>query len=274
VTGRIAAERLPLPAPGLRAAEPLGFDALAGFDAELALEASQVELAGTSLEGATASLRLEAGRLRVEALRARIAGGALEATLGLDLDDAAPPRLLLEGRVAEVTLAAPLLGLPFDLSAGRGEAGFRLSASGHSPLALLGTLEGGWRAVLRDGVLTGFDLAAAAVASAGADARDAEPAVRQALMAGATAFDRLELEGRAEGGRLLLETGRITTDGGATASLTGEADLPRGTLDLRIAARPALPDAPDLGLRITGPAAAPRPLPETAAWARWRAERG
>jgi hypothetical protein len=274
LTGRIAAERLPLPGPGWRSAEPIGLGALAGWDAELALEALRVEAGATALESVTAGLRLDGGRLRVEALRGRLAGGTLEATLGVDVEEGSLPRLSVQGRVAEVTLASPLFGLPYDLSAGRGDAVFALSASGHSPQALLGTLGGAWSATLRDGVLTGFDLAGAAAASAEADAEAAEPALRRALTSGATAFDRLELEGRAEDGRLILQSGRITTDGGVTATLSGEADLPRATLDLRVSARPAVPEAPDLGLRITGPSAAPRPLPETAAWARWRAERG
>jgi uncharacterized protein involved in outer membrane biogenesis len=274
LTGRIAAERLPLPALGWRSAEPLRFEALSGFDAELALEAARLEAGQLLLEAAAASLRLEAGRLQLDALRGRIAGGTLEAALGLDIDAAGPPVLSVQGRVADATLASPLFGLPFDLSAGRGEAAFALTAAGHSPLAMLGTLDGTWSATLRDGVLTGFDLAAAAAASGEADPRAAEAVIRRALVTGATAFDRLELEGRAEAGRLVLVTGRITTEGGVTATLAGEADLPRGALDLRLAARPAAPEAPDLGLRVTGPAGEPRALPETSAWARWRAERG
>jgi hypothetical protein len=274
LAGRLAAERLPLPAPGWRSPEPLGFAALAGFDAELALEAAQVEAGSLLLEGASAALRLEQGRLQLDALRGRIAGGTLEMAAGLDIEALGPPVLSVEGRLADATIAAPLFGLPFDLSAGRGDLTFALTAAGHSPRALLGTLDGTWSASFRDGVLTGFDLAAVAAASAGDDARGAEPVIRRALVTGATAFDRLELEGRAEAGRLVLATGRVTTDGGATATLAGEADLPRGTLDLRLATRPPLPEAPDLGLRVTGPAAEPRALPETSAWARWRAERG
>ncbi|MGG5810374.1 AsmA family protein [Falsiroseomonas sp. CW058] len=274
LTGRIAAERLPLPLPGWRSTEPLGLPALAGFDAEIAFEAARIEAGELVVDGAAAALRLEGGRLQAEGIRGRIAGGTLEATLLVDVPADAAPQLVLEARLAEATVASPLLGLPFDLAAGRGEVGFTLLASGHSPAALLGTLEGRWRASLRDGVLTGFDLAAATAASGLPDPAAAEAAVRRALTSGATAFDRLDLEGQAEGGRLRVTEGRATTEGGATAILAGEVDLPRGSLDLRITVRPAAPDAPEPGLRLTGPAEAPRALPETAAWARWRAERG
>jgi hypothetical protein len=271
LTGRIAAERLPLPAPALRGTEPLELDRLAAFDAELALEAARLEVGGLVAEAASATLRLSAGALRLERLRARIGGGALEGMLALDQQAGAPPRLQLEGRLAEATLAGPLLGLPYDITAGRGEVAASLSASGHAPSALLGTLTGSFSATLRDGVATGFDLAAVAAATGQPEA-EAEAALRRALTAGATAFDRLELEGRMEDGRLRLSAGRIATETGVAATLSGEADLLRATLDLRLALRPAA-EAPEIGLRVTGPAAQPRPLPETAAWARWRAER-
>jgi len=153
--------------------------------------------------------------------------------------------------------------------AGRGRRG----PVGHAPAALLGTLSGTWRAALRDGVLTGLDLIAAAAATGLADPSQAEAGARRGLTTGASAFERLELEGSVEGGQLRIGTGRVTTEGGATATLTGGADLARNALDLRIAARPAAPEAPELGLRVTGPADAPRALPETSDWARWRAER-
>jgi hypothetical protein len=107
-----------------------------------------------------------------------------------------------------------------------------------------------------------------------ADLTAAEAGVRHALATGATAFDRLEAAGSVEAGRVAIETSRVTTESGATATLSGSADLPRATLDLRFAVRPAAAEAPDIGLRVTGPALAPRVLPETAGWARWRAERG
>jgi hypothetical protein len=274
LVGRIAAERLPIPLPRLRSTEPLGLEALAGLDAELTLEAATVEAGGAVAEGASAALRLADGRLRLERVRAKLAGGTLEAALGLDLGGAGPPRGALELRLAEVTLAAPLLGLPYDIAAGRGEVSARLTAEGHAPAALLATLEGSWRATLRDGVLTGLDLGAATAAAALPGLAEADAAARQALSGGATAFERLELEGTVEAGQLRIGTGRIITEAGAAATISGMADLVRGAVDLRLGARPAVPDAPELGLRVTGPADTPRALPETADWARWRAERG
>jgi hypothetical protein len=274
LAGRIAAERLPLPLPGWRSTEPLPLDGLAAFDAEIALEAARIEAGGTVLEDASALLRLASGRLALERVAARLDGGRLEGGLAADLTGAGPPRLAMEVQLREATLAAPLLGLPFDLAAGRGEFAARLAANGHAPAALLATLSGSWRASLRDGVLTGLDLATAVGGTGLADLTAAEAGVLRALTAGATAFDRLEAAGTVEAGRVAIEASRVTTESGATATLSGGADLPRATLDLRFALRPAAAEAPDIGLRVTGPATAPRVLPETAGWARWRAERG
>jgi hypothetical protein len=271
LSGRIAAERLPLPLPPLRGADPLGLDILSGFDAELALEAARIEAGGAVLEAASAMLRLAEGRLSLDRMRARIAGGTLDGTLGMEVTASAAPRLALELRLADATLGGPLLGLPYDLSAGRGALAASLTASGHSPAALLGTLSGNLAASLRDGVMTGLDLRAAAAAAALPDPLDAEARARRALQTGATAFERLELDMMLEAGRLRFTSGQLAGEGGVTAAISGSADLARGALDLRIGARPA-PEAPEFGLRVTGPAGAPRALPETSDWARWRAE--
>ncbi len=270
--GRLFAERLPLPFSGWRAPQPLGLEALAGFDAELALEAASVEFGGRpTLEATAATLRLAEGRLVVDGLAARLGGGGLEGVASLDVTGETP-RLVATLRTQDVTIAGPLFGLPFDLAAGRVEGRVQATAVGHSMAALLATLEGEAAVALRDGVVTGFDLGAASAATALAETGPAEAAIRKGLTSGATAFDRLELAGRLVAGRLVLGSGRLASEGGLAASISGEADLARGTLDLLIAARPQAPEAPDLGLRLTGPASAPRPLVETAAWARWRAE--
>ena len=274
VSGRVVAESLPLPFPGWRAADPLGVEALAGLDLDVAVEAARLEIGGIVAEQLATTLRLGEGRLKLEALRARLAGGALEAQATLETAPGAAPRLSLQGQVSDATIGAPVFGVPVEVTAGRGDVLFTLLASGHSPAALLGTLTGEARLALRDGVLAGFDLAAAATASAGEDAAAAEEAVRRALLGGATGFDRLEAEARLADGRVRIEAARLAAEGGATATLAGEIDLARGAVDLQVLARPAAPEAPDLGLRLTGPADSPRALPEISAWARWRAERG
>lgn len=270
--GRIAAERLPLPLLALRSADPLPLDWLGALEAELVLEAARIEAGGAVAEAASAALRLADGRLRLDRLRARMMGGTLEGAFGIELAAGMPPQMALEARLAEAALATPLLGLPYDLAAGRGEAAVRLTAMGHAPAALLGTLTGTLSLALRDGVLTGADLGAAIAAAALPQAAEAEARARRALLTGATAFERLEAEAVLEAGQMRLVTGRLAAEGGVVATISGGADVGRGAVDLRIGARP-VPEAPELGLRVTGPADAPRALPETSDWARWQAGR-
>jgi hypothetical protein len=272
LTGRIAAESLPLPFPGWRSTEPLGLRNLADLDAEVTLEAARILVGGITAEQTGAVLRLTDGRLRLENLRSNLAGGQLEATMTAEAEAGLPPRLSLAGRLVDATIGEKLFGLPVEVAAARGSLSFALEAVGHSPAALLGSLSGRMQLDLRDGVLAGFDLAAAAIASALPDALPAEAAIREALLNGATAFDRLEAEAAVSAGRLRLDSARLAAEG-ASATLSGEIDLARATLDVLVLARPAMPEAPDIGLRLTGPAADPRALPETSAWAVWRAAR-
>jgi hypothetical protein len=273
LSGRILAERLPLPEWRAHRTEPLGLERLGAFDADLAVEAARLELPGALvLEEAAAALRLEAGRLRLDGLRARLGGGLLEGAVMVE-GDASPPRVAAELRLTDATIGGPLFGMPIDLTAGRAGGEARLAAAGHSPAALLATLGGELRLDLRSGVLVGFDLGALGTVAEGDAAAD-EAALRAALVGGATAFDRLDIAARLSEGRATIEEGRLVGEGGVAATATGEIDLVRGTLDLRIAARPPQGEAPDIVLRLTGAIADPRRLPETAAWLRWRAERG
>jgi hypothetical protein len=272
LTGRFAADVLPLPVLPLRGPEPLGLDRLGALEADLALEATRVEAAGELvLEGAATALKLAGGTLRLEGLQARLGGGTLKGALTVE-GAATPPRLALEASLADAIISGPLLDLPLDLGAGRVEGNARLAAEGHSMAAILATLAGEASVAVRDGVLVGFDLAALQAAGGITDLRTAEAALRQALAGGATAFERLEGTARLEGGRAVLDGMRLTTEGGGEAVASGAIDLGRAALDLRLAMKPVA-DSAEVGLRLTGPVGAPRRLPELAAFLRWRAER-
>jgi hypothetical protein len=138
---------------------------------------------------------------------------------------------------------------------------------------MLATLGGALAFGVRGGILDGYDLAAVQAASALPDLAEAEAALRRALAGGATGFERLEGTARFADGRATLEGATLSTEGGAVASATGGVDLGRSgaALDLRIGTRPVA-EAPEIGLRVSGPAADPRRLPELAPFLRWRAE--
>ncbi|HYZ32803.1 MAG TPA: AsmA-like C-terminal region-containing protein, partial [Crenalkalicoccus sp.] len=271
--GRIVAERLPLPEVDPRAEAPLGLDRLGLLDAELVLQAARVEpLGGTELQDLSATLHLAQGTLQAEGVKARLAGGTLGGALQLD-GTAEPPRLAVTGSLADATIAGPLTGLPLDLSAGLVSLTLDLHAAGHGWAAMGATLEGTLSATVRDGVLVGVDLPAVQAAAGQAELKAAEAGLREALSGGATAFEALTVEAAFSEGRAALTAAALQAEGGVAASATGFLDLARGTLDLRIATVPA-PGAPEVAVRLTGPAEAPRRTPELAPFLRWKAERG
>ncbi|GAA0574199.1 AsmA family protein [Craurococcus roseus] len=276
ITGRLAAERLPLPALAGRNDRPLELRRLAALDAEVALEAARVEAPGLPvLEGVSAAVNLSAGTLRLDNFQARLGGGTLRG--GLTVEGAAePPRVALDAALAGAAIAGPVFGgVPLDLVAGKADGRAELAASGHGPAAMLATLGGALAFSVRGGILTGYDLGAVQAAAVLPDLAEAEAALRRALEGGATDFERLEGTARFLDGRATLEGVSFSTESGAVATATGAVDAvgrEGAALDLRIAARP-IAEAPEVGLRIAGPAAEPRRLPELAPFLRWRAER-
>ncbi|MDI3307773.1 MAG: AsmA-like C-terminal region-containing protein [Acetobacteraceae bacterium] len=272
LSGRIAAEHLPLPNPALQPAEPLPLGRLSALDAELLLEAQRMEpLGGPVFEQVSGRLHLADGTLRLEEMQAKLDGGTLRADLVLE-GTASPPRLSLQGQFTDATIGGPLFRLPFDLGAGRGDASAKLQATGHSLAAMLATVSGSLDFTVKDGVLVGFDLTALQTAAGLPELTPAETGLRRAFSGGATAFERLQARMTLAEGHATLTEAKLTTEGGGTATATGEIDLGRRALDLRIAARPVA-DAPEVGLRVTGPAASPQRVLELAPFLRWRAER-
>lgn len=267
LTGRAAAERLPLPgiplqsSQGLRGAPP--------FDAEIALTAEAVDVPGLpAIEQAAATLRAAEGEWRVEGLRARMAGGEVEGQAALALRGL--PRLALEGRLSGAVVTGPVTEGALDLTAGRTDAAWRLLAEGWSPAAMLAALEGEAALAIRSGVLTGVDLPAIAAAGAERDPWRADGALRGSMAGGATPLDRATLRAAFARGIAVLEEGEAVAEGGAAARLTGSLDLWRQRLDLRIAV--PMPEGPEVALRLFGPPEAPLRQPEIGARLRHLAE--
>ena len=269
---RINAENLALPGLDPGNQEPLPLAVLTALDGSFNFSAARIAVLGLpAVDNAEATLTLEGGRLRLEGFRTALAGGQMEARGILDAS-AQPPRLEGDFEIAGATLAHPIFDLPLDLAAGRIALAGRLAGSGHAPSALISSLEGSGRFLLADGVLAGVALRDAHAAAGLADPVAAEAALRRALSGGATAVERLEGGWQIAAGRLSLQAVNMAGEGGVSARITGSMDLPRQVLDLGFALRPPVAEAPEIGLRFSGPAAAPQRLPDIAPWARWRAE--
>ena len=122
---------------------------------------------------------------------------------------------------------------------------------------------------MRDGTLSGFDMFRTKLAVDKPDPKTAEVAVSDALSTGATGFDRLELNASLAHGDVSLHTGLLSGIAGE-ARFTGGMNLATQALDIRIALQPALPNPPEIAIRLTGPLDHPNRTPELANLARWR----
>ena len=278
LTGRIKADTLPLPLPYLRSPEPWLLSAGHGWSGRVTLQAGRV-LFGLSpgLENVSGTLSVEHGNVALDGLSADLSGGRL--TGQLLLTAASPPHLTATAQITDVALLGPLFGTALDLSSGRLNASAALSASGYSPAGLLATLGFTLQATVRDGTLDGADLATALAALPATPPGDPAPElarvqtqVQAALQGGSTRFSQFNLAATADHGGVTLSRAMLTTPLGELTG-TGALDLLTSALLAHFALQTAAPGAPAIGLRLSGPAAAPIRTPEFGDVAQWLAGR-
>ena len=263
LTGQVAAERLPLVLPDLHSADPLPLAALLGWEAAVQVAAKQVMVQDVRLDEVSAAVTLAGGRLELGRLVAKTGSGSVTGSLGFDAA-MQPPALSVQATLAGVAVAGPLFDASLDVSAGTLDGAVRATATGFSSAGLLASLGGRVAISIRDGTLEGLDLAQMGP-------RLAEDDLRAALAGGSTRFGRLLLEADLDRGGVTLSEASLAGPAGRGAA-RGTIDLSRALLALRLAIVPAVPDAPEIGLRLSGPAAAPERVPELAGAVRWRAE--
>jgi len=215
------------------------------------------------LDQASAVLTLADGKVQVGGLVATHAGGSLAGSLTFDAA-ARPPTLQAQATISGARAGGPVFDLPLDIVAGTLDARVRLEAVGYAPAGLLASLGGQMSLNARDGMLSGLDVARMGP-------KLAEPDLLEALAGGSTPFQQLTLEGAIDHGGLAFTHAALAGPAGMVTA-TGSIDLTRALLALRLAIRPAVADAPEIGLRIAGPVAAPELVPELAGAVRWRAE--
>ncbi len=263
VTGQLTAQSLALPLPLAHAPDPLPLWLLHGWQGSVKLTAAQILFdLSPLLQQFDATLAVADGTLRVAGLTAKLGGGTLTAGFSFDAG-AEPPSAGLEASLAGATLSGPPFALPVDASGGIVDATGAFTAAGHSPGTLLATLVGRLNFSVHDGTLTGIDMDRAT-----GDLPD--DAIAAALSGGSMGFDRLDLEARVDHGSLRITQAALRAASG-TMGMTGSIDLAGSTGDLRLALHPAVPDPPEIGLRLNGPLDAMRRIPELASVVRWRA---
>lgn len=227
---------------------------LSGFDAQLALTGDSLTLGTWTLADPAARLALEEGVLRVE----RMSGGLFGGRLAFDgrYDTTADPETLTGSLALTGAPLADVLAVLAGASPAEGTLDFRFdgTAGGRSAASLVSTLEGGGLAAVRDGDLVGLDLGEIGRRLAGLEEPlDFLPILQETIGSGRTPFDALNLPYRVTGGVARTDGLRIAAAAGE-GSGAGSLDLPRGRLDLGVDFGLArLPEAPALGVRLTGP---------------------
>jgi hypothetical protein len=271
LTGRVHVDSLSISLPDGGSDVPLPLGMLRGWRGAVKVEVGCL-LAGLRpvLSDAAADLTVADGALRVERFSANLGSGAVSGDFAFGAA-AGSPSLSLQVRLSDASIVGPLADGPFDLLSGRADGNLRFTASGYSPSAILATLDGRITLAVADGALSGFDLFRAKLAVEKPDAKAAEAMASDALGSGATGFDRLELSASLAHGDLSLDAGLMTGIAGE-ARFTGGMNLATQALDVRIALQPALPNPPEIVIRVTGPLDRPTRTPELANLARWMAE--
>jgi hypothetical protein len=272
VTGQVSLDSLPVAMPSSYSDVPLPLALLHGWQANMHVEISRL-LAGSApvLRDVSATLMLANGALRIEQFVGNLSGGTLSGA-GLFDSSAEPPALMIQAALKSANIAEPLGEVPLDLVSGHAEGRMELNASGYSPSAVVATLAGHASLAVTDGAVSGFDLFRVKLAAARPDHGAAAAATRDALMSGTTGFDRLDLSGNLAHGDLSLDGTHLACSSGE-ADVTGGVGLASGKLDLRILLRPAVPDPPEVVLRMTGPLEHANRVPELARLSQWLAER-
>ncbi len=269
--GELHADRLQVPIPNVASSVPLPIGLLHGWRGDVALTTGRLAFGDEALTGVSASIRVADGALRIEHLTGKVGGGTLSST-SLFTSAVSPPSLVVQADVTGATIGSPLFGTPIDLTDGDVKGSLDVTASGYSPAALVSTLAGHLELTVTDGAMTGFDLSGARRAALQSDALAAQRTASDALSGGTTRFDRLEVSGSIAHGDLTLNAARLQS-GVGEAKASGDANLPGQELDLHIVLRPAIQDAPEIGVGLSGPFDRLQRTPDLANLARFVAER-
>jgi hypothetical protein len=262
VSGTVSAESLPVPLPYPRARDPMPLGILSGWTASVRIEVGRL-LVGASLvaEKLSADMSLADRTFRIDRIAAMLGGGSVTGSVSLSTTGSVPALSIVLG-VAGATISGPVFDEPIDLSAGAIDGSITARATGYSPAAMLATLNGDVTVKVEHGQIAGFDLAHF-------DQHLTEANVDAALAPGTTAFETLNVSARIDRGSVMLTSGRLISVLGET-SVSGTIGLPSASCDLRLEIRPAVPDAPRIGLRLTGPLDSPNRTYELADLTRWR----
>ncbi|MBM3521078.1 MAG: hypothetical protein FJX63_10015, partial [Alphaproteobacteria bacterium] len=231
---------------------PLGLATLRGLDADLTWNAQSLSVGEFRTGPVAISARLANGRLETQLQSASLPSAKIV------LDGAGDvARLALALRSAEpASFLGDLLG--FARLTGKGTFDLALAAEGQNEAEMISTLKGQFALAMSEGTLAGLDLSTA-LAAVGEAIQNGWPGGGKGEIPFASFDLRAEIaDGIAKFSR--FEAG----NGEAVASASGEADLLRRALDLRVWLKSAKTEKPLLptAIVVQGPWAAPLLYPD------------
>ncbi|MDA8232561.1 MAG: AsmA family protein [Magnetospirillum sp.] len=253
--------------------EPLDLSLLQTMDMRADVRADAVTWKGWRMDNPQAHVVIDNGAIQLDKLTGKLLGGDM--SLALRLAGGALPQLSGSLSIAGANLSQAKLGSgSIQLTQGTMDTDARFSATGRSSAEMASHLGGDGRFSVKDGVVSGFDL----------------PAVNQqlqhiqnignllvlaqtALSGGTTGFSSLTGTAQAQNGVVTTRDTKLNAQGGA-ATAEAAVDLPRWTINSRIAFRLADSTAPPLGLRFEGPLDNPRKIIDINELQRYLVERG
>jgi hypothetical protein len=205
--------------------------------AHVVLGASAAEIGPLQgLTGLRTTLDLAHGMLLAPDLTATLAGGALTARIAADTTRT-PPVMAMQGELTGAVIDHAMAELPIDLTAGTWDGAFDAEMAGATPAAALASLSGQVSVRLRDGDISGFDMAQLRHVPALKPSLRAA-AARAALSHGDTPGASGEIKAVLSAGHATLPPARLVTPEGVVI-LSGAAELQSGALDLGFAVTPA-----------------------------------
>lgn len=259
--------RLDLAAKSVNAALTAPVLALAPF---LPAASQPSPLQSWRLDEVSAQLTATELSVTVERLDARMLGGGLTATGRLTPAGAALAATLRGAEMGGLGLGAGGIKATKGVLDGQ----VRLTGAGSSQAALLASLAGDGRLEVKDGLVEGFDLAAM-----DAQMRRLENIgsllglIQAGLSGGSSRFSSLTASFKAERGIVTSRDIVLVAEGGG-AEGTATVDLPKDSIDARLAFRLATPGSPPLGLRLDGRLGAPNKAIDINAMQRYLVEHG
>ena len=248
-------------APGQRwSREPHDLAYLRAFDAEVKVAARGLAYGGYQFREPRLNLSLDNGTLKVRELKGALFDGAVDLTATVVTAPAQPATAVVDVTLSNADLRRALItALEMNQVSGRFGMKGRFESKGNSDAELIGNLQGNAAIDARDGVIEGINLRHLSDRLKRLnEVPDFLGLIGGTLSGGQTRFSRAT-------GTWVIERGVARTNDtqaaleAAEGQLAGIIDLPNWRLDLQGAMRLIEhPQAPPVGIHITGPIDAPQ----------------